>query len=99
MQAFFNGDGVSVRDCHAFQGMIEGTMYNLWGMKEQDYIMLMIAINGLMGGNELAGWPVVGGMRGGSRLCGHFIIHAHLTGISSIGMRWMITTTYSLDCL
>jgi hypothetical protein len=52
MQAFFNGDGVNVRDCHAFQGMIERTMYNLWGMKEPDYIMLMMATNGLLGGNE-----------------------------------------------
>ncbi len=46
MQSFFNVDGVNVGDCHAIQGVMEGVTYNLWGMKEPDYVMRMMATSG-----------------------------------------------------
>jgi hypothetical protein len=52
MQAFFDVDGVDVGDCHAIQGVMEGTTYNLWGMKEPDYVMRMMATGGLLDTNE-----------------------------------------------
>ena len=52
MQSFFDVDGVNVRDCHAIQGEMEGTTYNLWGMKEPDYVMWMMATGGLLDANE-----------------------------------------------
>ncbi|MFN9938499.1 MAG: hypothetical protein ACK56I_03405, partial [bacterium] len=73
MQSFFDADGVNVGDCHAIQGMMEGTTYNLWEMKEPQ--------------TNLAGWPVIGGMRGGSRFIGGLNIHAHLTDIFCISMQ------------
>ncbi len=36
MQSFFNVDGENVWDCHGIQGVMEGVMYNFWGMKEPD---------------------------------------------------------------
>jgi hypothetical protein len=43
MQHFFDQDGINVGDCHAVQGMMDCTTYNLWGMKEPDYVMRMMA--------------------------------------------------------
>jgi hypothetical protein len=48
MKLFFDIDGVDVRDCHAIQGVMEGTTYNLWGMKELVYVMRMMATGGLL---------------------------------------------------
>ena len=46
MQSHFDNEGVQVGDCHTIQGVLEGTTYNLWGMKEPDYVMRMIATVG-----------------------------------------------------
>ena len=43
MQSHFDEEGVQVGDCHAIQGVLEGPTYNLWGMKEPDYVMRMMA--------------------------------------------------------
>ncbi len=94
MQSFFEIDRVDVGDCHAFQGVMEGKTYNLWGMKEPDYVMRMMAMQ-----TNHAGWPVVVGTMGGSRFIGRFNINACLTGIFCIEMRWTSTTTCSMDCL
>ena len=52
MQSFFDVDGVNVGDCHASQGVMEGVTYNLWGMKEPDYVMRMMATGGPLGVQE-----------------------------------------------
>jgi hypothetical protein len=52
MQSFFDVDGVNGRDCHAIQGVMEGVTYNLWGMKEPDYVMQMMATGGPLGVQE-----------------------------------------------
>jgi hypothetical protein len=46
MQNFFNKGGVNVRDIHAIAGTMDGVAYNLWGMKEPDYAMRMMATGG-----------------------------------------------------
>jgi len=46
MQNFFDEDGVDVGDCHAIAGTQDGILYNLWGMKEPDYVMRMMATGG-----------------------------------------------------
>jgi hypothetical protein len=46
MQDFFDEDGVDVGDCHAIAGTQDGILYNLWGMKEPDYVMHMMATGG-----------------------------------------------------
>jgi hypothetical protein len=46
MQFHFDEEGVQVGDCHAIQGVLEGMTYNLWGMKEPDYVMRMMATGG-----------------------------------------------------
>jgi hypothetical protein len=43
MQSFFDEDGVNVGDNHAISGTMDGVPYNLWGMKEPDYVMRMMA--------------------------------------------------------
>ena len=53
MQSFFDVDGVDVGDCHVIQGVMEGTTYNLWGMKEPDFVMLTMVTGGLLDANEL----------------------------------------------
>jgi hypothetical protein len=52
MLSFFDVDGVEVGDCHTIQGVMEGTTYNLWGMKEPDYIMWMMATGRPLDANE-----------------------------------------------
>jgi len=44
MQQFFVVDGVNVGDNHdhAIAGTMDGVVYNLWGMKEPDYVMRMM---------------------------------------------------------
>jgi hypothetical protein len=98
MQSFFDVDGVDVRDCHAIQGVMEGVTYNLWGMKEPDYVMRMMATGGPLGVQESCRMARRRWNEGGERLCVHSNIRAHLTGISGIGMRWTITTTYAMHC-
>ena len=46
MQRFFNEEGVNVGDNHAISGTMDGVPYNLWGMKEPDYVMRMMATGG-----------------------------------------------------
>jgi hypothetical protein len=46
MQQFFDADGVNVGDNHAIAGTMDGVPYNLWGMKEPDYVMRMMATGG-----------------------------------------------------
>ena len=46
MQQFFVVDGVNVGDNHAISGMQDGVVYNLWGMKEPDYVMMMMLSGG-----------------------------------------------------
>ncbi len=46
MQQFFDVDGVNVGDNHAILGTMDDVVYNLWGMKEPDYVMRMMATGG-----------------------------------------------------
>ena len=46
MQSHFDEEGVQVGDFDAIQGVLDGTTYNLWGMKEPDYVMRMMATGG-----------------------------------------------------
>ena len=48
MQQFFDANGVNVGDNHdhAIAGTMDGMAYNLWGMKEPDYAMRMMAMGG-----------------------------------------------------
>ena len=46
MQQFFDADGVNVGDNHAIAGTMDGVAYNLWGMKEPDYVMRMMVTGG-----------------------------------------------------
>ena len=39
-------DGVQVGDCVAITGMVDGIWYNLWGMKEPDYMIKMMVCGG-----------------------------------------------------
>ena len=52
MQRFFDEEGIEVGGTHTIQGVFEGTTYNLWGMKEPDYILQMMATGGPLGVNE-----------------------------------------------
>ncbi len=52
MQQFFDQDRINVGDCNAVQGVMDGTTYNLWGMKEPNYVMWMMAMGGPLGDNE-----------------------------------------------
>jgi hypothetical protein len=93
MQLFFDVDGVDVGDCHAIQGVMEWTTYNLWGMKEPDYVMQMMATGGLLDANKSCRMASPRWNDGGVN------IHARLIGNFGIGMQWTITTTCSMDCL
>ena len=46
MQARFDRPGVNVGDVDAVSGTQDGVPYNLWGMKEPDYVMRMMATGG-----------------------------------------------------
>jgi len=46
MQHFFDEEGVNVGDNHAILGTMDGVPYNLWGMKEPNYDMRMMATGG-----------------------------------------------------
>ena len=46
MQDFFDKDRVDVGDCHAIAGTQDWMIYNLWGMKEPDYVMRMMTMGG-----------------------------------------------------
>jgi hypothetical protein len=52
MKQFFDQEGIEVGDCHAIQGVHEGTTYNLWGIKEPEYVMKMMAMGGPLGHNN-----------------------------------------------
>ena len=48
MQDHFDEEGVKVGDTDAIQGTMDGITYNLWGMKEPDYVMRMMATGGAL---------------------------------------------------
>ena len=48
MQRHFDEEGVKVGDTDAIQGTMDGVIYNLWGMKEPDYVMRMMATSGAL---------------------------------------------------
>jgi hypothetical protein len=81
MQHFFDQDGINVGDCHAVQGMMDCTTYNLWGMKEPDYVMRMMATGRPLRYNETCWRPFVVGRKGGLKCLVGSDTHAHLTGI------------------
>jgi hypothetical protein len=76
----------------AIQGVMEWTTYNLWGMKEPDYVMQMMATGGLLDANKSCRMASPRWNDGGVN------IHARLIGNFGIGMQWTITTTFSTDC-
>jgi hypothetical protein len=41
MDGFMLEEGVQVGDCNTILGTLDGVPYNLWAMKETDYIMKM----------------------------------------------------------
>ncbi len=43
MNDFCNKEGVQLGDCHTISGTFDTIPYNLWGMKEPDYVMKMMA--------------------------------------------------------
>jgi hypothetical protein len=46
-------EGIQVGENHAIQCVFKGMMYNIWGMKELNYVMQTMAMGGLMGYNDL----------------------------------------------
>ena len=52
MQQHFDKEGMKVGDTDAIQGMLDGQSYNLWGMKEPDYVMRMMATGGALLADE-----------------------------------------------
>jgi hypothetical protein len=52
MQQHFDEEGMKVGDTDAIQGTMDGQTYNLWGMKEPDYVMRMMATGGALLADE-----------------------------------------------
>ena len=52
MQQSFDADGVNVGDNHAIAGTMDGVAYNLWGVKEPDYVMRMMSSGGSLAAYE-----------------------------------------------
>ena len=48
MQQHFDEEGVKVGGTDVIQGTMDGVIYNLWGMKEPDYVMRMMATGGAL---------------------------------------------------
>ena len=48
MQDHFDMEGMEVGDTNAIQGVMDGQPYNLWGMKEPDYVIRMMAMGGAL---------------------------------------------------
>ena len=48
MDRFMSEDGVQVGEFNAISGTMDGVPYNLWAMKEPDYVMKMMACGGLL---------------------------------------------------
>jgi hypothetical protein len=48
MDGFMLEEGVQVGDCNTILGTLDGVPYNLWAMKETDYIMKMMVCDGLL---------------------------------------------------
>jgi len=46
MKQLIDADEVNIRDNHAIAGTMDGVAYNLWGMKEPDYVMRKMATGG-----------------------------------------------------
>jgi hypothetical protein len=45
-------DGVQVGDFNAFMGMLDGIDYNIWAMKEPNYVMKMMSCSGPLQSDE-----------------------------------------------
>jgi hypothetical protein len=52
MKAFFDDDGVQVGNFNAVMGRWDGIDYNVWVMKEPDYIMKMMSCSGPLRSDE-----------------------------------------------
>jgi hypothetical protein len=65
MQRFFDEEGVNVRDHHAIAGTMDGVAYNLWEMKEPNYVMRMMATGGPLAAYETCKETVQKWMGGG----------------------------------
>jgi len=52
MKAFFQQDGVQVGDFNAVTGRLDGIDYNIWAMKEPDYVMKMMTSGGPLLSND-----------------------------------------------
>ena len=48
MEAYFDEDGVQVGDFDAVMGRLDGIDYNIWALKEPDYVTKMMS----------CGWPL-----------------------------------------
>ncbi len=53
MQARFDRPGVNVGDDDAVSGTQDDVPYNLWGMKEPDYVMRMMVTGGANSADDL----------------------------------------------
>ncbi len=65
MQQFFDADGVNVGDNHAISGTKDGVVYNLWGVKEPDYVMRMMSLGGPLAAYDTCKEAVRKWMEGG----------------------------------
>jgi hypothetical protein len=48
MDGFMLEEGVQVGDCNAISGTLDCVPYNLWAMKEPDYVMKIMACSGIL---------------------------------------------------
>ena len=73
---------------------MEGVHYNLWAMKEPDYVIKMMATGGILLRMIHAAQQVVAGLKEVFRQQKSSLTLFRLTIISGIVMQWMIITTY-----
>ncbi len=71
--------GREVRDVNAVQGTIEGMPYNLWTMKEPDYIMKIMATSGSLIAGETCRSTIIIGLREALINKRSLLIHSNLT--------------------
>ena len=55
MRAFFDADGIQVSDFNAVTGRLDGIDYNIWVMKDPDYVMKLMSCGGPLLSKELQG--------------------------------------------
>jgi hypothetical protein len=97
MQQLFDADGVNVGDNHAIAGTMDGVAYNLWRMKEPDYVMRMMASGGLFAAYETSREAVRKWMEDGIEVVRRFK-YACPFGTPVIVTPSMITTTFAMVC-